>query len=140
MRTSLPRLFPYGVLMRHGEDAWDEVESLKAEGLSDPEIARRTGIPRSTVYMHFVRQRITPSGPSETESLGGGLGLLVALGLCALIFFVGRRRLAPPSGPTPLPDNRALLRPGSSRQDPHQSLWWPTSDPPHPPQEDGPAR
>jgi hypothetical protein len=43
--------------MRHDAHTWAKVTALKAKGVSDPEISRRTGIPRSTIYMHFARQR-----------------------------------------------------------------------------------
>jgi len=43
--------------MRRDEETWARIVKLRAEGLSDPEVARCTGIPRSTTYMHFVRQR-----------------------------------------------------------------------------------
>jgi hypothetical protein len=57
--------------MAYDPETWAEVERLKAEGLSDPEISRRTSIPRSTIYMHF-RREATPERTESSDDLRGG--------------------------------------------------------------------
>src|SRR5437867_1295657 len=109
--------------MRHSEETWTKVDELRARGYADPEISRRTGIPRSTIYMHFRRQGAPSGGPSAQEPQGGvgWLGLAVAA-LFLLVEFLGSRRASgrPSAG-------RARSRPGSPRQAPHQALWRPES-------------
>jgi hypothetical protein len=82
--------------MAHSDQTWAAVERMKAEGLSDPEISRRTSIPRSTIYMHFRRE----AGPERTAS-SDDLGLLASatafLGSEADAFVGAWRRLDRPA-------------------------------------------
>src|SRR5712691_11854522 len=119
--------------MQYDHDTWHRVEALKEEGLSDPAISRRTGIPRSTIYMHFVRQRDAPAvRQSEPEALAGEpIILAFLLAGCLIVSFLRIRRLPSPPEARLLPpylESRWRRWPGSPRQDWHQSRWRPVND------------
>jgi hypothetical protein len=66
--------------MAYHPQTWANVERLKATGLSYPEISRRTGIPRSTIYMHF-RREVAPerAEPARDSRSGSVVAPLLAL-------------------------------------------------------------
>jgi hypothetical protein len=68
----------------HSEQTWAAVERMKDDGVSDPEISRRTSIPRSTIYMHFRRE----AGPERTESRDDHRGGSIVAPIVALVLVI----------------------------------------------------
>src|SRR5438445_3047754 len=85
----------YGQAMRYDAEIWARAEEMRASGLSDYEIGRRLGIPRSTVYNHFARSggrsRRPPMAP-DAASGGSDLAGLMILGVMLALWWLDHQK------------------------------------------------
>jgi hypothetical protein len=110
--------------VRYDAVTWVRAEQLKADGVSDYEIGRQLGIPRSTGYNHFARSgrpRRPAPGRRGEDAGGSDAAALIVLGLFLVLLRLDyRARKGKWSRGTG--ESRAGRTPGASTPTPSLSL------------------